>query len=276
TAIRLAHYQHADYFYELCDRMGMLVWAEIPLVDETTDSPAFTDNARQQLIELIRQSRNHPSIAVWGIGHEQRPNDDASNALLGTLAELVRSEDASRLSAYAHCCGSDVSPLTAHADLVGYNYYFGWYMGNYDQVGRWADGLHRSQPARRIALSEYGAGGSIVQHEDPPRQPAPTARFHPEEYQSALHENTWIALSTRPYIWGKFIWNMLDFASDGQYEGDAPGRNDKGLVTYVRLVKKDAFYWYKANGTSEPLAYVTSRRFTPRTTESVDVKVYSN
>lgn len=276
TAIRLAHYQHADYFYELCDRMGMLVWAEIPLVDATTDSLAFSENARQQLTELIRQSQNHPSIVVWGIGNEQRQSDAPSNALLGSLAELVRSEDDSRLSAYAHCCGSDTSPLTAHADLVGYNYYFGWYMGTYEQVGSWADGLHISQPSRLFSLSEYGAGGSIVQHEDPPRQPAPTALFHSEEYQSALHEATWLALATRPYIWGKFVWNMFDFASDGRNEGDAPGRNDKGLVTYDRLTKKDAFYWYQASWSSEPLAHITSRRFNPRTTPTIDIKVYSN
>jgi beta-galactosidase len=276
TAIRLAHYQHADYFYELCDRMGMVVWAEIPLVDATTDSPAFTDNARQQLTELIRQSRNHPSIVMWGIGNEQRVSDAPSNALLASLAELARSEDDSRLSVYAHCCGGDTSPLTNHADLVGYNYYYGWYMSTYNQFASWADGLHISQPNRRFALSEYGAGASVVQHQDPPMQPTPTALFHPEEYQAALHEATWLALATRPYIWGKFIWNMFDFASDSRNEGDAPGRNDKGLVTYDRQVRKDSFYWYKANWSAEPVAYIASRRFNPRTTPTVDVKVYSN
>jgi beta-galactosidase len=276
TAIRLAHYQHADYFYQLCDRMGMVVWAEIPLVDATTDSPAFTDNARQQLTELIRQSRNHPSIVMWGIGNEQRMSDAPSNALLASLAELVRSEDDSRLSAYAHCCVSDTSPLTGHADLVGYNYYYGWYMSTYNQFGSWADGLHVTQPNRRFALSEYGAGASVVQHEDPPVQPTPTALFHPEEYQAALHEATWLALAARPYIWGKFIWNMFDFASDSRNEGDGPGRNDKGLVTYDRQIRKDAFYWYKANWSTEPLAHITSRRFNPRTTATIDVKVYSN
>jgi beta-galactosidase len=149
-------------------------------------------------------------------------------------------------------------------------------MGTYDQVGSWADGLHTSQPNLRVSLSEYGAGASVVQHEDPPRQPAPTALFHPEEYQSALHEATWLALAARPYIWGKFIWNMFDFASDGRNEGDGPGRNDKGLVTYDRLTRKDTFYWYKANWSAEPLAYITSRRFNPRTTPTIDVKVYSN
>ncbi len=276
TGVRLAHYQHAQYFYDLCDREGMVVWAEIPLVDAITDSPAFTDNARQQLIELIRQSRNHPSIVLWGIGNEQRTDNPATNALLADLGALSATEDDTRLSTYAHCCGADTSPLTTHADVVGYNYYYGWYMGIYEQVGGWADDLHEFRPALRFSLSEYGAGASISQHQIPPVQPVTTAPFHPEEYQTELHEETWRQLATRPYIWGKFFWNMFDFASDGRSEGDGPGRNDKGLITYDRLVKKDAFYWYKANWSSAPVVHITSRRFNPRTTQLIDVKVYSN
>lgn len=276
TAVRLAHYQHDQYFYDLCDRAGLLVWAEIPLVDAIDNSPAFTDNARQQLTELIRQSYNHPAIVLWGIGNEQRADDAPTNALLADLGALAAREDDSRLSTYAHCCGADTSALTTHADVVGYNYYFGWYMGSHEQVGAWADALHQAQPSLRFSLSEYGAGASIAQHQDPPVQPVTTAPFHPEEYQTALHESTWQQLASRPYIWGKFIWNMFDFASDGRNEGDAAGRNDKGLVTFDRQVRKDAFFWYKANWSSEPLVYITSRRFNPRTTPTIDVKVYSN
>jgi beta-galactosidase len=276
TAVRLAHYQHAQYFYDLCDREGLVVWAEIPLVDAITNSTAFSDNARQQLTELIRQSYNHPSIAFWGFGNEQRTDDAATNALLADLAALVQSEDDTRLSTYAHCCNPDASALTAHGDLVGYNYYYGWYMGSFNDVGAWADALHAAQPGLRFSLSEYGAGASVSQHQDPPQQPATTAAFHPEEYQALLHEVTWQQLASRPYIWGKFVWNLFDFASDGRSEGDAPGRNDKGLVTYDRRTRKDAFYWYKASWSAEPLVYITSRRFEPRTTPSIDIKVYSN
>jgi beta-galactosidase len=276
TAVRLAHYQHDQYFYDLCDRAGLVVWAEIPLVDAITNSPAFADNARLQLTELIRQSYNHPSIVFWGFGNEQRTDDAATNTLLADLAALTASEDDSRLSTYAHCCNPDTSALTAHGDLIGYNYYYGWYMGSFNDVGAWADALHAAQPALRFALSEYGAGASVIQHEDPPQQPATTAPFHPEEYQSALHEATWRQLAARPYIWGKFVWNLFDFASDGRNEGDGPGRNDKGLVTYDRQTRKDAFYWYKANWSTEPLVHITSRRFEPRTTPTIDVKVYSN
>jgi beta-galactosidase len=276
TAVRLAHYQHSQYFYELCDRAGVVVWAEIPLVDAITDSQPFRDNARQQLRELIRQSYNHPSILFWGIGNEQRTDDAASNALLEDLAALVRTEDPARLSTYAHCCASDTGGLPQHADLSAYNEYFGWYTGTYDQFGAWADALHAARPAARLALSEYGAGAALSQHQDPPQQPTPGGLFHPEEYQAVFHEAHWAALRTRPYLWGKFIWNLFDFASDGRNEGDSPGRNDKGLISYDRKTKKDAFFWYKANWSSEPFVYITGRRFEPRTTASIDIKVYSN
>src|SRR6185503_4460156 len=155
TAIRLAHYQHAPYFYDLCDRRGMAVWAEIPLVNAITNSTAFTDNARRQLTELIRQNFNHPSIVFWGIGNEQRTDDTPTNTLLTQLNDLVHTEDATRLSTYAHCCTSDTSGLPAHTDVVGYNEYFGWYdaFGTYDQFAAWADNLHTARPAWRIGVS---------------------------------------------------------------------------------------------------------------------------
>jgi beta-galactosidase len=226
--------------------------------------------------ELIRQSYNHPSIVFWGIGNEQRSNDAATNQLLAELAALTREEDASRLSVYAHCCNPDTVELTRHTDAVGYNYYFGWYMGNYGEVGAWADAAHAAQPDTPISLSEYGAGASLIQHQEPAQQPVTDGPFHPEEYQTDLHEAYWLQLQSRPFVWSKLVWNLFDFAADTRDEGDAPGRNDKGLVSFDRQVRKDAFYWYKANWSSEPFVHVTGRRFNPRTTPSVDVKVYSN
>jgi beta-galactosidase len=276
TAVRLAHYEQAQYFYDLCDRAGLSVWAEIPLVDAVTDSAAFSDNARQQLTELIRQSYNHPSIMFWGIGNEQRTDDAATNALLADLGSLVHAEDPSRLSTYAHCCGSATGELVSHSDVVGYNLYYGWYTGTAAQFGPFVDTVHAARPDVAMAVSEYGAGAGLSQHEDPPVQPAPTGSFHPEEYQSAFHEANWLQMAARPYLWGKFVWNMFDFAVDTRSEGDTPGRNDKGLVSYDRKTKKDAFFWYKANWSNEPFVHITSRRFEPRTSSSIDVKVYSN
>ncbi len=276
TAIRLAHYQHAQHFYDLCDRNGIVVWAEMPLVNAITASQAFSDNAHQQMTELIRQSFNHPAIVFWSIGNEQRSDDAPTNTLLGDLATLVATEDPSRLSTYAHCCTSDTGGLPSHTDVVGYNEYFGWYTGNYNQFGGWADGVHAARPTKPVAVSEYGAGAALTQHADNPTEPVAAGPFHPEEYQALLHEATWKQIAARPFLWGKFIWNMFDFAVDDRNEGDTPGRNDKGMVSYDRLTKKDAFYWYKANWSSDPFVYITGRRFNPRTTETVDVKVYSN
>jgi beta-galactosidase len=278
TVVRLAHYQHSDYFHSLADRAGMVLWAEIPLVNEMTNSSAFRANARQQMTELIRQNYNHPSILFWGIGNEQRSNDAPTNSLLDELAELTRQEDPGRLVTYAHCCSSDTSGLPAHSDVVGYNTYYGWYdnFGDTEDFGAWADGLHVARPDWKIGVSEYGAGASVVQHQDPPTQPDPYGSPHPEEWQNLVHEVHWQQMSTRPYLWSKIVWTMFDFASDGRNEGDTPSRNDKGLVTYDRSTKKDAFFWYKANWTSEPLVYITSRRYTPRTSASVTVKVYAN
>jgi beta-galactosidase len=169
-----------------------------------------------------------------------------------------------------------VSRRRAAPSSHGYNEYFGWYTGTYDQFGAWADALHTARPNARLALSEYGAGASLNQHQDPPQQPATDGTFHPEEYQSVFHEAHWAALETRPYLWGKFVWNMFDFASDTRSEGEIPGRNDKGLISYDRKTKKDAFFWYKANWSSEPFVHITGRRFEPRTTASIEIKAYSN
>ena len=276
TAVRLAHYQQAAYFYDLCDRNGLVVWAEIPLVDAITDDPAFTGNARQQLRELVLQNYNHPSIVFWGIGNEQRTDDAPTNALLNELATQVKADDPDRISTYAHCCGSNTANLVSHADVTGYNVYYGWYMGTIPQFGLFADAVHAARPNVPIAVSEFGAGAALSQHQEPPVQPVANGLFHPEEYQSQLHEQTWAQMATRPYLWGKFIWNMFDFASDTRNEGDTPGRNDKGLISYDRQTKKDVFYFYQANWSSEPVLHIAGRRFNPRNSETVDIKVYSN
>ena len=276
NAVRLAHYQQAAYFYDLCDQNGLAVWAEIPLVDQIGDSPGFADNARQQLRELIRQNYNHPSIIVWGIGNEQRTDDALTNGLLNDLAMLVKAEDPGRLSTYADCCGNPVSNLVSHTDTTGYNVYYGWDMGTTAQFGSFADQVHAARPNSAIAISEYGAGAGLSQHEDTPMVPTADGSFHPEEYQAQLHEDTWAQLAIRPYLWGKFIWNMFDFAADNRDEGDTPGRNDKGLVSYDRQTKKDAYYYYQANWTAAPMIHIAGRRFQPRTSDTIDIKVYSN
>lgn len=278
TVIRLSHYQQAEHFHDLADHNGAVLWVEIPLVNAISASSAFTTNAKQQLTELIRQNYNHPAILFWGIGNEQRSDDSGTNALLTTLNSLVHTEDPSRLSTYAACCTSDTGGLPAHSDVVAYNTYYGWYdaFGTSEQFGGWADALHAAKPTWKIGVSEYGAGAGITQHADNPTRPDPYGTPHPEEWQNLVHESHWRQMKTRRYLWSKIIWNMFDFAVDGRDEGDTRGRNDKGLVTYDRETKKDAFYWYKANWTATPVVYITSRRFTRRSTATVPVKIYTN
>ncbi len=271
NAIRLSHYQHAQRVYDDADKSGLILWSEIPLIDYITNSTAFTNNARQQLIELIRQNYNHPSILFWGIENEilLKPGPDP-NPLLTQLNDLAHSEDPTRLTTVASY-GPESDASNWHTDLTDFNRYFGWYTGSYNDFAGWADNVHATYPTKDLGVSEYGAGASINFHSLTPK-----SQDHTEEYQNLFHEAHWQAMKVRPFLWSKFIWNMFDFASDGRNEGDTPGRNDKGLVTYNRKTKKDAFYWYKANWSSSPFVYITSRRFNPRTSATTSIKIYSN
>jgi len=274
NALRTAHYQQDQKVYNLADERGYVVWAEVPLVNAVTNSAAFTATAQQMLHELITQNYNHPAICFWGVGNEQAQDDSATNTLLASLAGIVTSTDPERLSTYAHN-GGITSGLVNHTAVNGYNCYFGWYSGAYTDFGPFVDNLHSTQPTRRIAISEYGAGASVAQHQENPPKPVPASHFHPEEYQALLHESHWAQIKARPFLWGTFLWNMFDFAADARAEGDTDGRNDKGMVSYDRLTRKDAFYWYKANWTTTPFVYVTGRHWTARTAAATTVKVYA-
>jgi len=272
NALRLAHYQHPQHEYALADRKGLVVWAEIPLVNRITASGAFAQNARQQLTELIRQNMNHPSIVFWSIANEVTlQHGPDPNALLDSLAELARREDPTRLSTIASCA-SDEDSTNDHTAALGFNKYFGWYGGALRDFAAWADRYHANKALaqRKIAITEYGAGASIHFHSDNPH-----VNDHTEEYQCLFHEAYWRAMTARPFLWGKFVWNMFDFAADQRSEGDQKGRNDKGLITYDRKTKKDPFFYYKANWSSTPFVHITSRRFNPRVKSPVEVKIYA-
>ena len=280
TCVRLAHYQQDQMVYDLCDRNGLVLWTELSLVNELTDSEAFTENARQQLTELIKQNYNHPSIAFWGIFNELHTKSQWYDAppkwdLVKTLNQLVKELDSTRPTTAASCIRA-TDPMNAVTDVIAFNRYFGWYTGKLSDWPAALDKLHQEWPTRGVGISEYGAGASINQHEISTNQPVATSHWHPEEYQDVAHEQTWLAMKDRPWLWCELVWNMFDFAVGQRDEGDTPGRNDKGLVTYDRKVKKDAFFWYKANWTTAPFVYITSRRFTNRTEPKTPVKIYSN
>ena len=276
TVLRLSHYQHADHTYELADQNGMVLWTEIPLVNRITESPAFYANAVQQMRELIRQEYNHPSIMCWGVFNEiTMAKGPKPTNLARQLAELVAREDPTRPSTSA-ANADDNEPSNWCSELSSFNKYFGWYNGDMRDLGAWTDRIHAHYPTRCIGISEYGAGANPTQHSEGLSQPEPGGPFHPQEYQNLLHESHWLQMKARPFLWCKLLWNMFDFAADGRNEGSFPGRNDKGLVSYDRQIRKDAFYWYKANWTTNPMVYITGHTFTNRLTNAVTAKVYAN
>ena len=284
TGIRLSHYQHAQEFYDLCDKGGMIAWAEIPLVNKVTDSPAFDANAASQLRELIKQNFNHPSICFWGLSNEltvgskdagQVAQNKHQEDLIAKLNAEARELDETRptTQASARAAGEKIDSIT---DVLGFNRYFGWYSGKATDWPRELDKLHKMYPQRSLAISEYGGGAAVTQHEMNAKQPKANSKWHPEEWQATVHENAWAAIQKRDWIWGSFLWCEHDFASDGRNEGDHPGMNDKGLITYDGKTRKDTFYFYKANWSTEPVIYITQRRYTPRPMTDGPVKIYSN
>ena len=276
TAIRFAHMQHALPAYELADALGLAVWTEVPLVAAAAASQEFSDTLARQMRELVRQTMNHPSVIVWGVGNEVYAADDAAVAAVARAREVAREEDPSRATVYAHCCQDDLHRIATQADLGAYNRYYGWYDGEMEDIGSWADTLHARAPDRAFAVSEYGAGASILQQQSPPDRPRPDGGWHPEQYQTAFHETYWRALRSRDFVWGRFVWVAFDFPSDGRNEGDRAGINDKGLVTHDRAVRKDAWYWYKANWSAEPVAHILERRRTRREGPATSLRAYGN
>ncbi len=276
TAIRLAHYPQSEFFHDLCDHNGILLWNEVSLVDMIRDTPEFGANAEQQLRELILQRYNHPCVAFWGLFNElgNKPGP-APDALLKRLKGVVNELDQTRLIVAA----SDKQNRSYNLipDWTCFNGYPGWYgKGVAQDMGAFID--QRAQEiGKPIGISEYGAGGNPEQHQEgPPQKVDNKGQFHPEEYQSYVHEIDWGQIQNNPKVWGSFIWVMFDFSSAIRNEGAKPGVNDKGLVTQDRKIKKDAFYFYKANWTTAPMVYIASRRMTPRKMATTEVKVYTN
>lgn len=276
TWIRPSHYQHAEKFYDLCDESGFVISSEIPIVNGITlDSSDFDENCKDQLKELIRQNYNHPSICFWLLYNELTTS--GADTLISELNDLAYEEDPTRLTSCAHNnTSTDYTSFSYITDTLAYNRYMGWYGSSPEGFSTWADEIHASRSSDAIGVTEYGAGANAFQHQIPPEYPGPYAEFHPEEYQSYYHEVYWMAMKERPFLWCKTIWNGFDFAVDGREEGGQPGLNDKGMVTRDRAVKKDVFYWYKANWTTEPMVYITSRRYTHRYEIPEYIRVYSN
>lgn len=273
NTIRLAHYQHAQEFYDLCDENGMIVWAEIPYI--TMHMSDGTENTLSQMRELVVQNYNHPSIVCWGLSNEITAASAVNEELLENhrkLNDLCHALDMTRPTVMADVFMLETdSPMLEIPDMNSYNLYFGWYLGELEQNDSFFDAYHTTYPDRVIGLSEYGADANPAYHSAKPERGDYT-----EEYQCIYHEHMAKMIEERPYLWATHVWNLFDFAADGRDEGGKHGVNQKGLVTIDRKLKKDAFYLYKAYWSKTPFVHVCGRRYVDRTEDVTEIKVYSN
>ena len=273
NTIRLAHYQHDQYFYDLCDKYGMVVWAEIPYISE--HMPKGRENTVSQMKELIIQNYNHPSIVTWGLSNEITISTKQTKDMLDNhrmLNDLVHEMDPSRptvLACYAVC--GPFNKVAHISDIVSWNLYLGWYVPGLFLNDLWIDFFHWKYPNRCLGFSEYGCEGMPNLHSSHPRR-----GDHTEEYQALYHEYMLKCFEKRPFMWANHVWNMFDFAADARNQGGEPGMNHKGLVTFDRKIRKDSFYLYKAWWNPEPMVHIAGKRYAYRPEKITTVKVYSN
>ena len=273
NTIRLAHYQHDQYFYDLCDKYGMIVWAEIPYISE--HMPNGRQNTIDQMKELIVQNYNHPSIVTWGLSNEITISTKDKKDMLDNhrvLNDLVHRMDPTRptsLACYAVC--GPFNKVAHLSDIVSWNLYLGWYVPGLFLNDLWIDFFHWKYPNRCLGYSEYGCEGMPNLHSSHPRR-----GDHTEEYQAVYHEYMLKCFEKRPFMWANHIWNMFDFAADARNQGGEPGMNHKGLVTFDRKTKKDSFYLYKAHWNKEPMVHIAGKRYAYRPEKITTVKVYTN
>ncbi|MDE6589518.1 MAG: glycoside hydrolase family 2 protein, partial [Oscillospiraceae bacterium] len=274
NTIRLAHYQHSQDFYDACDELGFIVWAEIPFISVFNKDPDAHQNCISQLKELIIQNYNHPSICFWGISNEILIGGISDKLVENhhELNKLAKELDPTRLTTIAHVSMTPVDgPMHRITDVESYNHYFGWYGGKMEDNGPWLDKFHEEHPDICIGISEYGCEGIITWHSK-----EPACKDYSEEYQALYHEHLAKVFDERPWVWASHIWNMFDFGCAARNEGGVAGRNNKGLVTMDRKTKKDSYYIYKAYWTKEPMVHVCGRRYAQRAGEATEIRVYSN
>lgn len=275
TTVRFAHYQQSEYLYSRCDTLGLVIWAEIPFVNRVTGQE--WDNAHQQMRELIRQSFNHPSIYIWGIHNEVYHPHGYTAALTQSIHDLCKLEDPDRYTVSVNGYGHVNHPVNQRADIQGMNRYFGWYERKLQDIKPWIEKMEQEYPWQRLMLTEYGADANI-EHQTEILGDALnwTSPFYPETFQTKTHEYQWSIISQHPYILASYLWNMFDFAVPTSKRGSMAARNMKGMMTFDRKIKKDSYFWYKANWSKDPVLYMTQRRNVLRERKETSVTVYSN
>lgn len=281
NAVRVAYGATDPYFLSLCDRAGIIVWSELPLVGPGfnrdkgfNDSEAFRINGKAQLQDMIKQLYNHPSIIFWGLFNELVQRGDDPLAYVRELNTIAKDEDPSRLTVAASNQDGELNFVT---DLIGFNQFMGWYSGLPTDFLSWGIQLRRDWPKLAAGISGYGAGASPYQHEDSVRKPVVASHWHPEEWQTYCHEVYWKQIASKKFFWGTFVWAMFDYGTAYRDEGVRPGVTDMGLVSFDRDVKKDAFYFYKANwNSSNYFVHITQRRWEVREKSHQTIKIFSN
>ena len=275
TTVRFAHYQQSDYLYSRCDSLGLIIWAEIPFVNRVTGQEA--ENCRNQLREMIRQSFKHPSIYVWGLHNEVYQPHQYTKELTQSLHDLAKTEDPDRYTVSVNGYGHMEHPVNLVADIQGMNRYFGWYEKKIQDIKPWVENLEKEYPHQKLMLTEYGADANL-NHQTEYLGDALnwTKEFYPETFATKTHEYQWSVIAAHPYIIASYLWNTFDFCAPMWVRGGVPARNMKGLVTFDRKIKKDSYFWYKANWSKEPVLYLTQRRNWDREKKETSVTVYSN
>ena len=274
NSVRCSHYQHCDRWYELCDEAGILVWAEIPVISSVPQKEEADENAMKHLELLIDQVRNHACVYCYGVQNEvcMVTKNQYTFDLVDRLSRRARELDSSRLIAQANEAGTeDDSPILGSTDILGYNLYYGWYYGKTEDLQPRLDGIHAANPDKPLILTEYGVDTNVRFHSTEPK-----ANDYSEEYQLQFSENAINAIEERKFMAGGYVWNMFDFGSAGRAEGGEKGKNQKGLVTIDRKIKKDAYYLYKAHWSKEKFIYIAGRRYINRPGDKTDITVISN
>ena len=274
NAVRLSHYQHPDFFYELCDREGIVAWAEIPMLGMQDKNPVLQANAVSQLKELILQNRHHPSICFWGVQNEIAMRGESLEMykkvreLNATVKELAPNGLSACANLYIVKNSSELNFIT---DMVGYNIYYGWYYEEMDGYTKFFERFHKENPQVALGVSEYGVDSNIQFHTS-----APKRKDYSEEFQSLFHETVYPQIQAQPWLWGSFVWNLFEFGSTHRNDDAGKGLNRKGLVTYDRKTRKDAFYYYKACWSKQPFLHLCGSSFEKRSAEETEIKVYGN
>jgi len=274
NSIRLAHYQHSQYFYDLCDQEGMVIWAEIPYISRTSKAENSEANAISQMRELIRQNYNHSSILMWGVQNEIgiMSEEKPLEQIVSEINVVALEEDQTRVTTQAQVMMvQPEDPANFVTDTVAFNKYYGWYVGAAEEFEDFIRDFRKENPNKSFGFSEYGAEGILKYHSEDPK-----VKDYSEEYHALYHETVMNICNKYDFVWGTYVWNMFDFGSDFRDEGGVQGRNNKGLVTFDRSTKKDAYFFYKSIWSKAPVLHINSKRFIERSNDVITVKVYSN